>query len=188
MNSSQGRGQASTAVLSSVERRGLPEQAIAEEKGWKWSEDRATAESSARVLGGGYKMRFDPDPPGNASVLKLTVTRNSQPVYSWSGHQYSVFVLAHDVLYLADFQPHDSGCAVIAYDLKGGRPLWKTHLRGLPAPSHSQYYNRINLEVEDGHLIAYGNESIGRYIELLDLKTGEMVGQRLLGRPGGPNP
>ena len=104
------------------------------------------------------------------------------------GYQYSVFVLAHDVLYLADFQPHDSGCAVIAYDLKGGRPLWKTHLRGLPSPSHSQYYNRINLEVEDGHLIAYGNESIGRYIELLDLKTGEMVGQRLLGRPGEPNP
>ena len=85
---------------------------------------------------------------------------------------------------IARLPAHPHGFAVIAYDLKGGRPLWKTDLWGVPVSTHSQYRNRINLEIDDRHMVVYGNESFGRYIELLDLKTGKTVGQRLLGRPG----
>ncbi len=181
-NSPQGHAQRPTA-LSPEERRSLPEQAAAEEKKWTWSDDRATAKASARALGGGYEVTFDPT-PGKPWAVTLTLKREGQPVYSWEGHTHSVFILAHDVLYRADFLPSRTGCAVIAYDLKGGKPLWKTHLWGVPVATHSQYENRINLEIDDRHLIVYGNESFGRYIEILDLRTGKTVGQRLLGRPG----
>jgi hypothetical protein len=121
---------------------------------------------------------------GKAWALTITLKREGRTIYSWEGHRYSVFVGAHDVLYRADFEPNRTGCAVIAYDLKGGKPLRKTHLWGVPVGAHSQYENRINLEIDDRHLIVNGNESFGRYIEMLDLKTGKIVGQRLLGRPG----
>jgi hypothetical protein len=182
-NSPQNHAQRNTA-LSPEERRSLPEQAAAEEKKWTWSDDRATAEASARALGGGYRVQFDPT-PGRPWASTLTLTREGRAIHSWEGDPYSVFVLAHDVLYRADFLPTRTGCAVIAYDLKGGRPLWKTDLWGVPVSTHSQYRNRINLEIDDRHMVVYGNESFGRYIELLDLKTGKTVGQRLLGRPGG---
>jgi hypothetical protein len=180
-NSPQGHTQRPTA-LSPEERRSLPEQAAAEEKKWAWSDDRATAASSARALAGGYRVQFDPI-PGKPGALTLTVTREGQAVHSWEGHPYSVFVLSHDLLYRADFQPSRTGCAVIAYDLAGGKQLWETRLWVVPVSAHSQYMNRINLEIDDRHLILYGNESFGRYLEILDLKTGKTVGQRLLGRP-----
>ena len=181
-NGPQGYPQQKTA-LSPAERRALPEQAAAEAKKWTWSDDRATAEDSSRRLGDGYKVQIDPI-PGKPWASTITLKREGRTIYSWEGHNYSVFVNEHDVLYRADFEPGRAGCAVIAYDLRGAKPLWKTHLWGVPVGSHSQYENRINLEIDDRHLIVYGKESYGRYIEILDLKTGKTVGQRLLGRPG----
>lgn len=180
-NSQQGHVPANT-VHSPEERRSLPEQAAAEKKEWSWSKDRATAKASARVLGDGCKVQIDPL-EGKPWALKLTLTREGQTIYSWEAHAYSVFVLARDVLYRADFQPGSTGCAVIAYDLKVGKLRWKTYLRGVLVSSHSQYENRINLEIDDQHLTVYGNESFGRYIEVLDLKSGKTVGHRLIGRP-----
>ena len=129
-------------------------------------------------------MAFDLVPANVVGPLTLTLKREGQPVYSWKGHEYSVFAIAHDVLYRAEFLPNLTGCAVMAYDLKGGKTLWRTRLWGVfGVTAHSQYQNRINLGIDDRHLIVYGNESVGYYIEILDLKTGKTVGQRLLGRP-----
>jgi hypothetical protein len=162
----------------------LPEQATAEKKEWSWSEDRTTPQASARQLRDGYTVQIDPT-KGKPWALTITVTREGHTIYSWEGHEYSVFVPARDVLYYADFKPGTTGCAVIAYDLKGGKLLWKTRLWGVPVSSHSQYRNRINLEIDDRHLTVYGNESFGRYIELLDLRSGKTVGHRVVGGPNG---
>ena len=129
------------------------------------------------------KVHIDPI-PAKAGALTIKLKQEGRTIYSWEGHRYSVFVGAHNVLYRADFEPNRTGFAVIAYDLKGGKSLWKTHPWGVPVGAHSQYENRINLEIDDRHLVVYGNESFGRYIEILDLNTGKTVGQRLLGRPG----
>ncbi len=139
-------------------------------------------EGQCAGAGGVYEVQLDPI-PGKAWALTLTLKREGQPVYSWEGHAYSVFVLADNVLYWRTSCPRARVCAVIAYDLKGGKQLWKTHLWGVPVAAHSRYKNRINLEIDDRHVIVYGNESFGRYIEILDLGTGKTVGQRLLGRP-----
>ena len=113
-------------------------------------------------------------------ALTITLIRAGKPIYSWEGHEHSVFVVARDVLYYADFIPRRHGCAVIAYDLKSEKLLWKTDLWGIEVDGHSKYLNLINLEIADRHLIVYGNESFGRYIELLDLKTGKTVGNRVV--------
>jgi hypothetical protein len=179
--SQQGHAQQGNTFHSPEERRGLPEQAAAEKTEWSWSEEQATAEASARGLGGDYRVQIEPT-PGKPSASTISLTRDGQPIYSWEGHTYSVFVLAHDVLYRADFSPGQTGCTVIARDLKAGKLLWTTHLWGVPVHAHSQYQNRINMKIDARHLTVYGNESFGRYIELLDLRTGKTVGHRLVGR------
>ena len=169
-------------VHSLEERRHLRDQTFAEEMGWKWSDERATLKASVRELPDGYKVQFD-QTKEKSSALTITVTRAGQTVYSLEGHEYSVFVVARDILYYADFEPGHSGCTIDAYDLKAGKVLWKTCLWGIGAGSHSQYWNRINLEINAQYLTVFGNEAYGRYIELLDLSTGKTVGNRLVPSP-----
>jgi hypothetical protein len=168
-----------SSVLSLEERRGLRDQTIAEEMGWKWSDERATLKASVRAIPDAYKVRFD-QTKGKPYALTIAITSPGQKAYSWEGHEYSVFIVARDILYYVDFGPGSNGCAVIAYDLKAGKPLWKTGVWGIGEVGHSQYWNRINLEINAHHLTVFGNEGYGRYIELLDLSTGKTVGNRLL--------
>ncbi|WP_165074903.1 hypothetical protein [Paludisphaera rhizosphaerae] len=157
----------------------LRDQTAAEEMPWRWSDERALAKTSVRELGGGYQARIEPIQE-NSRIPTITLTREGKDVYSWRGHDYSVFVVARDVLYYPDFSDHGAGCTVLAYDLTEGKLLWRTALWTTPQGNHSQYSNRINLEVDDHHLIVYGNESYGRYLELLDTQSGKIVGYRLI--------
>lgn len=183
-NRREGQSRPRNTVLSPEEERSLPDQAAAEKKEWTWAEDRATPQASARQLGDGFKVQISPTKDKPLS-LTLTLTREGRTVYSWEGHEHSVFVRAGDVLYSADFSPFSTGCAVIAYDMKAGKLLWKTHLWGVPVAAHSKYGNRVNLEIDGRLLTVYGNESFGRYIELLDLRTGKTVGHRVVRGPNG---
>ena len=89
------------------------------------------------------------------------------------------------MLYYADFHPNASGCAIVAYNLKRREELWKTPLLGMGSVSHSMYTNRVNLNVDRDHLIVYGDEAAGRYIELLNAATGRTVAHRIIrGRQG----
>ena len=157
----------------------LRDQTAAEETAWRWSDERSELEFSLRELGGGYKARTEPIPESPEGVV-VALMRDGKDVFSWRGHQHSVFVVAQDVLYLADFSSIASGCTVLAHDLKEGKLLWRTPLRAIPVGGHSQYWNRINLDVDDRHVTVYGKEGFGRYLELLDRKSGKSVGYRLI--------
>lgn len=165
------------------DRRRLSDQSVAEKAQWTWSDETATAEACARQLRGGYEATITPS-TGGFLTATITITHDGRTVASWKGHRYSTFVIAHDVLYRTDFSPTSTGCDAIAYDLKQGQTIWTTHLWGVRVDAHSMYSNRVRLDVDDLYVIVFGNESAGRYIELLDPKTGKTVGQRLLGRPG----
>ncbi len=165
------------------DRRRLPDQAAAEKTEWTWSDDNATAEACARRVQGGYQATVTPV-PGKSWASTITMTRDGRTVTSWEGYRSSTFAIGGDVLYRTDYIPQQAGCDVIAYDLKQGKTLWTTHLWGRGSVSHSQYSNRVDLRVDDRHVIVFGNESAGRYIELLDPKTGKTVGQRLLRHTG----
>ena len=72
-----------------------------------------------------------------------------------------------------------TGCEVVAYDLKGQKQLWRTHLEGLVAVGDSEYCNVVRLErVNDEVLAVYGDEVAGRYVEIVDMKTGKTVGHK----------
>jgi hypothetical protein len=84
------------------------------------------------------------------------------------------------VLYRAEFNPHASGCAVVAYDLKTREHLWRSELKGLGPVDHSKYFNAVRVEpVGEAALAVYGKESAGRYVEVVSLKTGRTLGHKL---------
>ena len=82
--------------------------------------------------------------------------------------------------YRAEFHPHASGCAVVAYDLKARRQIWRSELKGLGPVDHSKYFNAVRVEpLSDEVLAIYGKESAGRYVEIVSLKTGRTVGHKV---------
>jgi hypothetical protein len=82
-------------------------------------------------------------------------------------------------VYYADFTPYSSGCTVIAYDMKAKKQLWKTDLKGLGPISHTKYRNAVILEVKDDVIRVLGQESAGKYLEYVDLKSGKTVANRV---------
>ena len=84
---------------------------------------------------------------------------------------------AADTFYYAEFSPYASGCSIVAYHLDHGE-RWKTPLWGIGPLGNSMYTNRVNMKLDGNHLIVYGDESAGRYIQLLDIRTGRIVGRR----------
>ena len=70
----------------------------------------------------------------------------------------------------------------MAYDLKGRKLLWLTQLKGLSPLAH--YLNWVRLERVNNEVLAvYGNEDTaghaGRYVEIVDMKTGKTVGHKV---------
>jgi hypothetical protein len=103
--------------------------------------------------------------------------------YSWEERADGVVIGRNDVLYRADYSWTSSGCAVVAFDLKAGKELWKAKLKGLGPIHHWKYCNRVLMEpVDDAVFAVYGQESAGRYVELVEFKTGRTVGHKVFPR------
>lgn len=109
----------------------------------------------------------------------IRVSDRGKLVYSWKAHLSTVFLERDGVLYHAEFRPHVTGCAVVAYDLKRGKRLWRTTLKGVGPVEHSKYFNAVRLEpVNDDVIAVYGRETAGRYVEIVHRKTGKTVGHK----------
>lgn len=103
--------------------------------------------------------------------------------YSFEEHGEPRFVGRNDVLYRADYDSGSTGCAVVAFDLKAGKVLWTTTLKGLGPISHSKYRNHVWMErLDEAVLAVYGKESAGRYVELVDYKAGQTIGHKVFPR------
>lgn len=110
----------------------------------------------------------------------LRVTDSGKEVYSWKGHLSTVFFERDGVLYHADFSQMSTGCAVVAFDLKAKKQLWRTDLKGVGPVDHSKYRNEVRMGLLDADaVVVYGHESDGKYVEILDLKTGKTVGHKV---------
>jgi hypothetical protein len=168
----------------SPQERYLPEQSLAGKTPWSWPSETAAPEACARAFGGGYEVDIV-EPTGPSSYRRIRVRQDGEEIIAWRAHSASVFVRHGDTLYYADFHPNATGCAVVAYNLRRREELWKTPLLGMGAVSHSMYTNRVNMKVDRDHLIVYGDEASGRYIELLNAATGRTVAHRVIrGRKG----
>ena len=158
----------------------LSRQALAEKTEWSWPVETATPQGCARQFGGGYEVEItEPKEPSVPAMIQIR--KDGRDIVEWRAHSASVFVRRGDVLFYAAFSPHSSGCSIVAHHLQQGE-LWKTPLWGISLLGQSMYTNRVNMKLDGNNLIVYGDESAGRYIELVDVLTGRVVGKR--GGPG----
>jgi hypothetical protein len=152
----------------------------AKEAPWEWSEERAGPEASAKRLPAPYKAEVEP--PGTWGDTVIRIVKHGAVVHYFRGNYRTAFAVRDDILYYADLDPICSGCAVIAYDLRKHRQLWKAQLTGLGGVCHSKYRNAVNLSLEKYAVCVRGKESAGNYIEFVDLRTGKTVGHKVYPR------
>jgi hypothetical protein len=131
-------------------------------------------------LSEGYRLKFI---TSENDTWKNAVVKDGQVLYTWDFYSPTGFI-RRGVVYHPLFT-RASGCDVAAYDLEGRRELWRSRLKGIGFdPQHSLYWNEVAVRPFDEQtLIVFGEETLGRYIEIVDLKTGETVGHRLLPVP-----
>jgi hypothetical protein len=134
-------------------------------------EDQATLSYSISQVKKPYQAVLSSGEGGSA----LEISGPNNVSITLGVHQYSVFVVRDNKLYFADFHYMSSGCQVKGYDLKSGKRLWETQLKGLGPIAHSKYYNRVFMRFEGKDLVIYSKESAGRYREAVDPKTGKTV-------------
>ncbi|HZY91013.1 MAG TPA: hypothetical protein VFE78_39690 [Gemmataceae bacterium] len=152
----------------------------AKEAPWLWSDEGATPEGAAKRLPAGYRAEVEKRDSWGGAVIH--VVKDGNVVHYFDGHLRTVFAVRDDVLYYADYHPSSSGCAVMAYDLRRKKQLWKTHLKGLGGVDHSKYHNAVNLDLEKYAVCVRGKESFGNYIEYVDPRTGKTVGHKVYPR------
>ena len=154
-------------------------QKIADATPWGWSAERASVSDSFLRLPNTYQAELI-RPKDKSGVVMIRLTDGGKELFAWMGHYGSVFALSGDVLVYADYSPGRTGCSLIAYDLTLKRELWKTALKGLGPIPHSRYANAVILEFIDNATVrVLGNESAGKYLEIVDINTGKTVGHRI---------
>jgi hypothetical protein len=153
----------------------------ADEAPWEWSDGRASAADSAKRLKGDYKAEVEPRGTSGGAVLRIV--KDGAVVHFFEGHTRTVFAVRDDVLYYAVYHTSSSGCAVVAFDLRQKKQLWRTYLKGLvERRPHSAYRNAVLLDLDGQAVCVHGKEAFGNYIEFVDRKTGKTVGHRVYPR------
>ena len=145
---------------------------------WGWSEKMSNPLGCITQCGRKYDIHLLSMKDDRYGLI-ITVLLDDQKVYTWQGHRHSVFRILYDRLYYAKFHPSSSGGSIVAVDLNTGKELWSSRLKGLGSISHSAYMNLMTLNANTEVVTVYGNESMGRYIEIKDTLTGETVGHRV---------
>jgi hypothetical protein len=114
------------------------------------------------------------------SVRFQVLDGNGNEVHAWDGSLSTPFVERDGILYYALYYTTTSGCDIVAFDLKRAKRLWQSPLQGTGVLFHSIYYNEVRFGPPEHKevLMVYGREAGGRYIEIVDLKTGKTVGHK----------
>jgi hypothetical protein len=123
--------------------------------------------------------RVDPG-DGKGSTVSVRMGGKELFAYTPSSGDPSYFEVG-GVFYYADYHFGTYGCTLVAFDLLAGKELWRTNLKGIGPVRHSKYRNQVWIEpLYEGAVIVFGNEAAGKYIEIVDRKTGQTLGHRLV--------
>lgn len=161
---------------------GIDYKKVAERAEWAWKDDLATPFYGISQAGSEYDITMVSDHQ-NRSVLTFKIARAGKEVYAWKGHDHTVFRIQQDRLYYALFHPSSSGGEIVAVDLSSGKELWKSPLTALGPIQHSAYRSLMALDANAEVVSVYGNESMGRYFEVKDAKTGTTLGHKRFSTP-----
>ena len=153
-------------------------QAEADRAEWKWADERATVLDAVLHASCDYEISLLRK-KGAWGDLTIRFADKDRVALVIEGHVGTTFVTDGTVVYYADYRLMSSGCALVAFDLKARKQLWKTALRGLGPIDHTKYYNRVRVELIPGAAVrVWGKESAGTYLEYVDLKTGKTIAHR----------
>ena len=145
---------------------------------WEWEPRRASLLDSLTRAACDYRIEVV-RPKDRWGELTIRFTDGRKTLLTLAGHYATAFGFRGGVVYYADYHPSSSGCAVVAFDLKSGKELWKTNLRGLGPIAHTKYHNAVILDVLPRAVRVRGMESAGKYLEYVDLETGKTVAHRV---------
>jgi hypothetical protein len=149
---------------------------------WDWKDEKASPFEGIRLAGAKYSIVMVSEPSDRDSLI-FKIFHGDKEVYTWGGHVNTVFRIQEDRLYYARFHPSGSGGSVVAVDLSTGKELWDSRLQGIGPVEHSAYVNLMNLDANFKVVTVWGNETMGRYLEIKDVTTGKTVGHRIFPRP-----
>jgi hypothetical protein len=167
-------------------------QKIADGAKFDWSKEKASAfYSMCRYKGEGevQLIRNAGEIPFHGYSLTIRFVRDDKVLLSIAGHDATVFHGVDDVVYYASYSQSGPGCTVIAYDLAQQKQLWQTELKALKDSMGIEYYrisgyfSSMNLSAGKNTVAIYGHETNGDYLEMLDTKTGKVIGQKVLKTP-----
>jgi len=161
-------------------------QQVADQSAFEWRAEQAGAEFCERQLPAGYRLQSKPAPP--VGGIRFALWKADREVFAFAGHAHSVFRLDGDVSYYAIFTSAGNGCEVAAHDLKNGKQLWRSSLKGIGQYQHSTYRNLVTLDLDRDAVIIRGHESFGDYFEFLDRATGRTIGHRTFNLRFPPKP
>lgn len=142
-------------------------------KKWQW-DDTLSAESfnTARAQ---YKIEFEQ----NHTVHLLCIDQSGS--LKWVQHiptlgaNQAELLAVQEQLFLALYSSSFTGCQIIAFNADSGLQQWRVQLAGLDTAGHSKYSNHVQMQFKDGAVVVLGNESTGKYIEVLDPLTGHQL-------------
>lgn len=148
-------------------------QKVAEETPWRMRDSGSLPDCLARHTA---NYKFEKQVGGSA----ISVTAGGKAVFAHTPHGEPSFFEENGVFYYADYNTLSYGCKLLAYDLQGGRELWRTELKAIGPVNHSKYRNQVWIEpLDEATVIVFGNEAAGQYVEIVDRNTGKTVGHKV---------
>lgn len=153
-------------------------QSVADGTRWGWRQDLANPLGCLASCGPKYDIRLL-SPKNDRGSLEITILLGNREIYSWKGHRHSVFRILDDTLYFARLHPSGSGGSIVAVDLETGNELWVSQLRALGPIQHSAYRTLMNLDANRDVVSVFGNETMGRYVEIKSAATGKTLGHKV---------
>lgn len=159
-------------------------QKLADSASWEWQPEQASVLYSTILCPKEYKVEII-RPQNTFGELTIRFYHDDRLDCTIEGHAYTTFVVDESILYYAEYSHSTTGCALVAYDLKTRKELWKTQLEGIGPIRHFRYTNMVVVTVAQGAataplvILVRGSESAGKYIEYVDTKTHKTVGHKI---------
>ena len=142
---------------------------------WRWSKEKANLPKALGQHLKDFDFYINNYPPFES----FTVRRKSDGKLLYFNKRWeretANIARWKDTLFVAEYCPKTTGCRVVAVDLASGKTVWTTGLRGIELRAHFGYNNSVFIETDGKSVTIHGNESMGRYVERLDIKTGRMI-------------
>jgi hypothetical protein len=153
-------------------------QKLADSLSWRWDAGEASIDFCVAHLPPGCAVDFATVEDPIIPYLKITLIRDGRQVYGWKGHRGTVFVCKADAFVYASYSDMTPGCDLVAVDLNSGGILWTADVGPFVGPN-SRYENGVILELRGDTVVAWGNESFGQYVTVVDLHSGQVLGQHI---------